>query len=108
MADMKADEMDQWMVESMVYWMVGWWVDQSEPQRAEPKVARTAGEMAALSVEWMVGCSVAWLAVKRVEMKDGWTVADWVVRKVGLLVGRMVARMVVMMDRELVATKDDL
>jgi hypothetical protein len=25
MADMKADEMGRWKVESMVYWMVGWW-----------------------------------------------------------------------------------
>jgi hypothetical protein len=108
MAEMKADEMVQWMVESMVYGMVGWWVDQSGPQRAEQKVAKTAGEMAALSVEWMVGYSVAWWVVKRVETKDGGTVVDWVVRKVVLMVGRMAAKMVVMMDRELVAMKDDL
>jgi len=48
------------MVDSTVCWMVEWWVDQWGPKKAEQKVERTAVEKAALSVEWMVGCSVAW------------------------------------------------
>ena len=81
--DLKADEMVRWMADSTVCWMVEWWVDQSGPKKAEQKVERTAVEKAALSVEWMVGCSVAWWAAQRAETKDGWTVVDWVVRKVG-------------------------